>query len=95
MPTITQTVKFDEQHLQDLAIKARGLGCKRGYLLKADPKQKKVQQRWCCVYQTFFFYFESESCTRPLGVVFLEGTLCKAVSSIAGQREVISTYIVS
>lgn len=87
MPTITQTVKFDEQHLQDLAIKARGLGCKRGYLLKADPKQKKVQQRWCCVYQTFFFYFESESCTRPLGVVFLEGTLCKAVSSIAGQRE--------
>lgn len=88
MPTITQSVKFDDQHLQDLANKARGLGCQRGYLLKADPKQKKLQQRWCCVYKNLFFYFESESCTRPLGVIFLEGTLCKAVSSIAGQREV-------
>lgn len=88
MPTITQSVKFDDQHLQDLANKARGHGNRRGYLLKADPKQKKLQQRWCCVYKNFFFYYESESCPRPLGVIFLEGTQCKEVSSIAGQREV-------
>ena len=89
MPTITQSVKFDEQHLQDLAGKARTLGCKKGYLNKADPKQKKLHTRWCCVYQNFFFYFESESCTRPLGVIFLEGTQCKEVSSVAGQKEVL------
>ena len=91
MPTITQSVKFDDQHLQDLANKARGHGSRRGYLLKADPKQKKLQQRWCCVYKNFFFYYESESCPRPLGVIFLEGTQCKEVSSVAGQREVFST----
>lgn len=88
MPTITQSAKFDEQHLQELASKARALGSKRGYLLKADPKQKKMQQRWCCVYQNFFFYFESESCCKPLGVIFLERTTCKPVSCVAGQREV-------
>ena len=89
MPTITQSVKYDEHHLQDLALKARGRGSiKRGYLLKADPKQKKMHTRWCCVYQNFFFYFESESCTRPLGVIFLEATLCKDVASVAGQKEV-------
>ena len=88
MPTITQSVKFDDQHLQDLAGKARALGSKRGYLNKADPKQKKLHTRWCCVFQNFFFYFESESCTRPLGVIFLEGTQCKEVSSVAGQKEV-------
>jgi hypothetical protein len=87
MPTITQSVKFDDQHLQDIANKARGHGSRRGYLLKADPKQKKLQQRWCCVYKNFFFYYESESCPRPLGVIFLEGTQCKEVSSVAGQRE--------
>jgi hypothetical protein len=89
MPTITQSVKFDDQHLQDLALKARGRGStKRGYLLKSDPKQKKMHSRYCCVYQNFFFYFESESCTRPLGVIFLEATQCKEVASVAGQKEV-------
>ena len=93
MPTITQSVKFDDQHLQDLALKARGRGStKRGYLLKSDPKQKKMHSRYCCVYQNFFFYFESESCTRPLGVIFLEGTMCKEVASVAGQKEVGGTY---
>jgi hypothetical protein len=88
MPTITQSVKFDDQHLQDLALKARGRGStKRGYLLKSDPKQKKMHSRYCCVYQNFFFYFESESCTRPLGVIFLEATQCKEVASVAGQKE--------
>ena len=89
MPTIMQSVKYDDQHLQDLAHKARARGStKRGYLMKADPKQKKLHARWCCVYQNFFFYFESESCTRPLGMIFLEGTLCKEVPSVAGQKEV-------
>ena len=83
MPTLTTvSIRFDEQQLLDLAAKARVQGEKRGYLHKADMKLKKLTQRWCCVFHNFLFYFESESCTKPLGVVFLEGCLCRAVDQV-------------
>lgn len=78
MPTLI-SIRYDEQQLLDLAAKARVQGARRGYLHKADPKLKKLTQRWCCVYQNFFFYFESESCPKPLGVVVLEGCTCRPV----------------
>ena len=83
MPTLTTiSIRFDEQQLLDLAAKARVQGNKRGYLHKADPKLRKLTLRWCCVYQNFLFYFESESCTKPLGVVFLECCTCRPVDQI-------------
>ncbi len=83
MPTLpTFSVRLDEQQLVDLATKARVQGTKRGYLHKSDSKLKKLSQRWCCVFSNYLFYFESESCTRPLGVVFLEGCTCIAVDQI-------------
>ncbi len=83
MPTLpTFLVRFDEQQLVDLATKARVQGTKRGYLHKSDSKLKKLSQRWCCVFSNYLFYFEREPCTRPLGVVFLEGCTCIAVDQI-------------
>ncbi len=83
MPTLpTFSVRFDEQQLVDLAAKARVQGTKRGYLHKSDSKLKKLSQRWCCVFSNLLFYFESESCTRPLGVVYLEGCTCLPMDQI-------------
>ena len=85
MPTFS--IRFDEQQLLDLAAKARVNSCKRGYLHKSDPRLKKLTQRWCCIYQNLLFYFESESVTKPAGVILLEGCVCKSVEEI-GQPEV-------
>ncbi len=78
----TSTIRFEELQLLELAAKARAHGCKRAYLQKCDQKLKKMTQRWCCLYKSFLFYFEGESSPKPLGVVFLEGTNCRAVEQI-------------
>ena len=84
MPTFS--IRYDEQQLLDMAAKARVQGCKKSYLHKAvDPKLKRLSQRWCCVYQNMLFYFESESVTKPLGVVLLEGCVCKPVEQVGQQ----------
>ena len=80
MPTFFP--RFDEQHLVDLAARARVQGCKRAYLHKTDSKLKKLTLRWCCIYQNMLFYFEGESVPKPLGVVFLEGCQCRSVEQI-------------
>lgn len=82
MPIPTHSLRLDEQQLLELAARARVHGSRRGYLHKADSKLKKLHLRWCCVYQNFLFYFESESCTKPLGVVFLEGTICRPAEQL-------------
>ena len=75
MPSFS--IRFEESQLLDLAGKARLHCIKKGYLLKSDPKLKKLSQRWCCVYHNFFFFYESESVPKPLGVIVLEGCVCK------------------
>lgn len=95
MPTLPNfSLKFDEHQLFDLAVKARVRGVKRGYLHKAaDAKLKKLVPRWCCLFQNFLFYYESESVTKPTGVVFVEGTVCKPVDQLG--RDVESTFRIS
>ncbi len=76
------TIRFEELQLLELAAKARAHGSKKAYLQKCDHKLKKVSQRWCCLYRSMLFYFESESSPKPLGVVFLEGTITMPVEQI-------------
>ena len=78
----TSTIRFEELQLLELATKSRVHGCKRAYLQKCDHKLKKVSQRWCCLFRNMLFYFESESSPKPVGVVFLEGTICRPVEQI-------------
>ena len=80
-------IRFDDQQLLDMAAKSRVQGSKRAYLHKSDPKLKRLSQRWCCIYQNMLFYFESESVPKPLGVVLLEGCVCKPVEQ-AGQPSI-------
>ena len=71
--------RFEEQQISELAAKSRLHSTKKGYMLKSDPKLKKLTQRWCSIYHNFFFFFESESVPKPLGVIVLEGCTCKPV----------------
>ena len=80
MPSFS--VRFEEQQLLDLAGRARVHCCRKGYLHKSDAKLKKLSSRWCCIYLNFFFYFESESIPKPLGVILLEGCECKAMEPV-------------
>lgn len=80
MPSFS--LRFDEQQLLDLAAKARVHCSVKGYLHKSDAKLKRLTQRWCCIYRNFFFYFESESVPKPLGIVLLEGFSCKSVEQV-------------
>lgn len=81
-------IRYDEQQLLDIAAKARVQCTKKSYLHKSDPKLKKLTHRWCCVYLNMLFYFESESVTKPLGVILLEGCMCRAVEQVAGGQPV-------
>lgn len=93
MPTFA--IRYDEQQLLDIAAKARVQCSKKSYLLhKSDPKLKRLTQRWCCVYQNMLFYFESESVTKPLGVVLLEGCVCKAVEQATGGQPVTEVGVI-
>lgn len=85
MPTFA--IRYDEQQLLDIVAKARVQCSKKSYLHKSDHKLKKLTHRWCCVYQNLLFYSESES-AKPLGVILLEGCVCRAVEPAAGGQAV-------
>lgn len=70
MPT---GVRFSEVHLMYLAGIARADPNLAGFMcLKNGDVTVKWQERWIILYQNFLFYFESPSCAKPLGFVFLE-----------------------
>lgn len=91
MPSFS--VRFEEQQLLDLAAKARVHGCRKGYLHKSDPKLKRLTQRWCCIYANFFFYFESESVPKPLGIVLLEECNCRPVDQVGQAINEVRFYL--
>ena len=78
MPTLQgSAVKVDENQLLELASIARKCPFKRGSLQKADAKGKKSSQKWCYIYQNMLFYYETEASSKPLGMLLLEGAICK------------------
>ena len=87
MPTLQgSAVKVDENQLLELASLARKCPFKRGPLQKADAKGKKSSQRWCYIYQNMLFYYETETSSKPLGMLLLEGAMCRPLD-----RDVSST----
>lgn len=59
--------------LSEKAIKEIG---PRGYLQCRSLDSNKWTTRWYCLYQNLLFYFENDQCSKPLGVIFLEGSYC-------------------
>lgn len=80
LPTILmarQSFKVNEEHLLNLAIKARLENRECGYLSRRggqDPSStpNKWQLKWFVLYQNLLFYYENVNSTKPQGVYFLE-----------------------
>ncbi|CAF3979882.1 unnamed protein product, partial [Rotaria sp. Silwood2] len=79
-PTILMTrtsFKVNEDHLLNLAIKARLENRECGYLSRRggpDPSSSanKWQLKWFVLYQNLLFYYENVNSPKPQGVYFLE-----------------------
>ena len=79
MPTLQMTsVRVEEYQLLELGARAKRQPTKQGFLQKCDGKGKHGQKRWCCLYRNFLFAYETETCSKPSGLLLLEGCLCKA-----------------
>ncbi len=88
-PTILMTrtsFKVNEEHLLNLAIKARLENRECGYLSRRggqDPSSSphKWQLKWFVLYQNLLFYYENVNSSKPQGVYFLES--CYSTRSAA------------
>ncbi|CAF0931183.1 unnamed protein product [Adineta steineri] len=80
LPTILMTrtsFKVNEDHLLNLAIKARLENRECGYLSRRggqDPSSSpnKWQSKWFVLYQNLLFYYDNVNSPKPQGVYFLE-----------------------
>ncbi|XP_012056222.1 PREDICTED: ras-specific guanine nucleotide-releasing factor 2-like [Atta cephalotes] len=57
-----------------------------GYLYKRTADSTKWQQRWFVLYQNLLFYYENEACSRPSGVILLEGCYCDRLITAKGKE---------
>lgn len=77
MLTTRTSFKVNEEHLLNLAIKARLENRECGYLSRRggqDPpsSSNKWQLKWFVLYQNLLFYYENVNASKPQGVYFLE-----------------------
>ncbi|CAF0742957.1 unnamed protein product [Rotaria sp. Silwood1] len=80
LPTILMTrtsFKVNEDHLLNLAIKARLENRECGYLSRrggpdTSSSPNKWQLKWFVLYQNLLFYYENVNSPKPQGVYFLE-----------------------
>jgi hypothetical protein len=97
LPTILMTrtsFKVNEDHLLNLAIKARLENRECGYLSRRggqDPSSSpnKWQLKWFVLYQNLLFYYENVNSSKPQGVYFLEScypTRSQAKNSKDGEK---------
>ncbi|KAG7203406.1 hypothetical protein KM043_013474 [Ampulex compressa] len=57
-----------------------------GHLHKRTADSAKWQLRWFVLYQNLLFYYENEACSRPSGVVLLEGCYCDRLITAKGKE---------
>lgn len=76
-----RSVRLNDIQLLALAEKSLNDNGLKGYLLKKSSDSNKWQLRWFVLFQNLFFYFETEQSTKPIGLIFLEGSYCDKTSS--------------
>ncbi|XP_078036971.1 ras-specific guanine nucleotide-releasing factor 2-like [Augochlora pura] len=69
-----------------LSEKALRNPTKKGNLHKRTADSAKWQLRWFVLYQNLLFYYENEQCSRPYGVVLLEGCYCERLLTARGKE---------
>ncbi|XP_059486241.1 ras-specific guanine nucleotide-releasing factor 2-like isoform X3 [Neocloeon triangulifer] len=76
-PKMQRTVRVNDSQLVMLSERAHYDHNMTGYLYKKTADSTKWQQRWFVLYQNLMFYYESDTCNRPSGVLLLEGCYCE------------------
>ncbi|XP_069694869.1 ras-specific guanine nucleotide-releasing factor 2-like [Periplaneta americana] len=87
-PKMQRTVRVNENQLLMLSERAHYDHSLAGYLHKRTADSTKWQPRWFVLYQNLLFYYDSESCNRPSGVVLLEGCYCERLITAGKNKEV-------
>nr|XP_033332842.1 ras-specific guanine nucleotide-releasing factor 1-like isoform X1 [Megalopta genalis] len=85
-PKMQRSVRVNDSQLIMLAEKARNDHSMKGNLHKRTADSAKWQLRWFILYQNLLFYYENEQCSRPNGVVLLEGCYCKRLIIARGKE---------
>ncbi|KAK2577824.1 hypothetical protein KPH14_001093 [Odynerus spinipes] len=81
-----RTVRVNDSQLVMLSERAHYDHSLSGYLHKRTADSAKWQLRWFVLYQNLLFYYENETCTRPSGVVLLEGCYCDRLITAKGKE---------
>ncbi|XP_031780545.1 ras-specific guanine nucleotide-releasing factor 1 isoform X4 [Nasonia vitripennis] len=84
-PKMQRTVRVNDSQLVMLSEKAHYDHSAAGYLHKRTADSAKWQLRWFVLYQNILFYYENEACSRPSGVILLEGCYCDRLITAKGK----------
>ncbi|XP_076644162.1 ras-specific guanine nucleotide-releasing factor 1 isoform X3 [Halictus rubicundus] len=85
-PKMQRTVRVNDSQLIMLSDKAHQDYTMKGHLHKRTADLAKWQLRWFLLYQNLLFYYENEQCSRPNGVVLLEGCYCETLITAKGKE---------
>ncbi|GLV41336.1 Inositol phosphatase interacting protein [Carabus blaptoides fortunei] len=82
-PKMQRTIRVNENQLVMLSERAHFDHSLAGYLHKRTADSTKWQLRWFILYQNMLFYYDSEGCHRPSGIILLEGCYCERLITAA------------
>ncbi|KAG6804539.1 ras-specific guanine nucleotide-releasing factor 2 isoform X6 [Apis mellifera caucasica] len=85
-PKMQRTVRVNDSQLVMLSEKANYDHSLSGYLHKRTADSTKWQLRWFVLYQNLLFYYENETCSKPSGVILLEGCYCDRLITAKGKE---------
>ncbi|CAO1412033.1 unnamed protein product [Diamesa serratosioi] len=92
-PKMQRSVRVNENQLIMLSDKAQYDHSMHGYLHKRTSDNNKWQMRWFLLYQNLMFYYESETSSRPSGIIFLEGCYSERIPSCIAQTPLVSSNV--
>ncbi|XP_071449632.1 ras-specific guanine nucleotide-releasing factor 1-like isoform X1 [Hetaerina americana] len=82
-PKMQRNIRVNDSQLAMLSERAHYDHSLAGYLHKRTADSAKWQLRWFVLYQNLLFYYDSDSCSRPSGVLLLEGCYCERLITAA------------
>ncbi|XP_024946979.1 ras-specific guanine nucleotide-releasing factor 2 isoform X3 [Cephus cinctus] len=85
-PKMQRTVRVNDSQLVMLSERAKYDHSLAGHLHKRTADSAKWQLRWFVLYQNMLFYYESDACSRPSGVILLEGCYCDRLITAKGKE---------
>ncbi|XP_044017222.1 ras-specific guanine nucleotide-releasing factor 2-like isoform X2 [Aphidius gifuensis] len=85
-PKMQKTVRVNDSQILMLSERAHFDHSLAGYLHKRTADSAKWQLRWFVLYQNLLFYYESETFSRPSGIVLLEGCYCDRLITTRGKE---------